>query len=81
MSKITQNLDGMYYRNKAIIQNAKNCSSYKTIKTYSTCNEDEIEKTEAPTKTDFVKPPKTTTNGVVPPAPTTTTDVKKPVGI
>lgn len=79
MSKITQNLDGMYYRNKAIIKNAKNCSSYKTIKTYSTCNEDEIEKTDAPTKTDFVKPPKTT-NGVVPPVPTTT-DVKKPVGI
>jgi hypothetical protein len=78
MYKITQNLDGMYYRNKAIIQNAKNCSSYKTIKTYSTCNEDEIEKTEVPTKTDFVKPK--TTNGVVPP-PAPTTDVKKPVGI
>ena len=79
MYKITQNLDGLYYRNRAIIENSKKCSSYRTIKTYSTCNEDEIEKTKDPTKTDFVKKPKSEVPKPAEPA-TEKTDIK-PVGI
>lgn len=44
MENITKNLDKFYYRNRAIIENAKRCTPYKTIATYSTCNEEEIEK-------------------------------------
>lgn len=39
------NLDGMYYRNQAIIDSQKKCSKYKTIKTYSACSEENIKKT------------------------------------
>jgi len=75
MYKITQNLDGLYYRNRATIENSKNCTPYKTIKTYTTCNEDQVEKTEVPTKTDFVKKDAPVTAPVVKPT------VEKPVGI
>lgn len=39
------NLDGMYYRNQAIIDSQTKCSKYKTIRTYSGCSEDQVKKT------------------------------------
>lgn len=55
MENITKNLDTLYFRNRATIANSARCTPYKTIKTYSTCFEDEIEKTVAPSRNDFVR--------------------------
>lgn len=40
-----ENLDTMYYRNNAIIANQVKCSRYKSLRSYSSCTEDNVEKT------------------------------------
>ena len=39
------NLDTMYYRNRDIIANQSKCSNYKSIRTYSSCTEDQVKAT------------------------------------
>ena len=39
------NLDSMYYRNKDIIANQVKCSNYKSLRTYSSCTEDQVKAT------------------------------------
>lgn len=51
------NLDGMYYRNQAIINNQAQCSGYKTLKTYSACSEEQVKKTVVVEETKKIETP------------------------
>jgi len=39
------NLDAMYYRNRDIIANQGKCSNYKSLRTYTSCTEDQVKST------------------------------------
>lgn len=39
------NLDAMYYRNRDIIANQGKCSNYKSLRTYTSCSEDQVKST------------------------------------
>lgn len=50
-----ENLDSMYYRNKAIIANQIKCSNYKSLRSYSSCTEDKVQST-VPVEREIEKP-------------------------
>lgn len=40
------NLDGSYFRNEAIIATQHNCSHYKSMRSYSSCTEEQVKLTK-----------------------------------
>ena len=50
-----ENLDTMYYRNKAIIANQVKCSNYKSLRSYSSCTEEKVQAT-VPVEREVEKP-------------------------
>ena len=76
-----EELDYLYYRNRVALKNTKGMP-YKTFRTYTTCDESQVSKSQQSSRNDFVfTKPKNGKGDVTGPGPNPNIETNKAVGI